>query len=510
MSLQLDLYELIHTMSKTEKRYFSIFAKSNKSRDVNYLALFEAFSELGEFDEKLLVRKFLKKLENSPFKDPEDYTQLSQDTQYLYKTLLRAMRDYMQKSSVQIQIRDLLSDAIFLRDRGLYQQADKRIVRARKLAQTYHNNVALLEVNRLERSLIWSVEGTNAVSKTEALIAEKDAIMQSLKEEMEHEDLYANISNMVNHQNQFVANDEQVKRVKDDAEALFAKKESAPPAFAKLRQYHIEALLAMGENRLEECEGILEEMMTWWETNKSLKEEESFRYQISLSKLLTFLSQSDQHDKLMARIEEIREANKDMPNGEAILFRFAIFYELFYYINNKKVDEAYSMLPYIEAGMAKYAIPIKRKIALSYNAATVCFLKNEFEACDAWLVKILTYARNNIRKDVMRKAFLLRLIVLENKADASEQALEAAKKYFREEKKVPAKEKIEVQVLNLLMDAMTGPVLDQPKLTKKFLAELEDLQSTPLSSRLNGLVEFYLWCKSRIEKKSILEVFMKS
>ncbi len=157
----------------------------------------------------------------------------------------------------------MICEAIFLRDRGLYKQAEKRIIKAKELAQKYHNYVALLELNRLERTLIWSLEEADEAVKIASLIAEKTKIMEVLNEEMAYEDLYAIVSNAVNRQNLFIANDEKTIELVSKIEALFSHKEPDQLSdFARLRRYQIGALHKMAENQIEDSRRILINCLT--------------------------------------------------------------------------------------------------------------------------------------------------------------------------------------------------------------------------------------------------------
>ena len=47
-----DLFDLIHSMSRNEKRYFTVEAKKSGSKSSNYLRLFNALNAMEEYDEE--------------------------------------------------------------------------------------------------------------------------------------------------------------------------------------------------------------------------------------------------------------------------------------------------------------------------------------------------------------------------------------------------------------------------------------------------------------------------
>lgn len=507
-----NLFELIQTLSVSEKRYFKVFASSNKSTDVNYVALFDALCELDRYDEATLIARLSRKNKNNTGKKPA--ASLNQDMQYLYKVILQAMRQYNHERFAHIRIRDMIGDAIFLRDRGLYKQAEKRIIKAKSLSKKYHNYVALLELNRLERTLIWSLEETNEEAKIASLMAEKTEIMEVLNEEMAYEDLYAIVSNALNRQNLFIANDEKTVALVSKIDTLFSKKEPSQLSdFAQLRRYQIGALHKMAENKPEESRSNLDKLLEWWDNHQYLKQEEFFRYQISLTKILAFLGANGEHEKLVELVRRMRDNSSGTANEKALMFRFTAVYELLYYLNTRKIDQAKAMLPVIEEGIRIYPLSIKRKLAISYNAAMVAFFAEDYSYCETWLLRIIAHSDSNIREDLVRKAFLLRVIVLENHESRQEQAVRAAKKHFRERKPEKGKSKpdkkkenIETDILNLISKIMSAPpglLREKEESLQKLLDYLQDLSSNPISRRLHRLEEFILWGQSKLKGQSL-------
>ena len=55
------IHRLVHSLSRSEKRYFSLFAQRHAiGGKSNYLALFEAINKQGVYNEEALKKKFSK------------------------------------------------------------------------------------------------------------------------------------------------------------------------------------------------------------------------------------------------------------------------------------------------------------------------------------------------------------------------------------------------------------------------------------------------------------------
>ncbi len=512
--IQEDLFELIQTLSVTEKRYFKVFATNHKSDNINYLTLFDALCELDRYDEEKLVKKLERKAKDKAKKDHRG--QLNQDMHYLYKVLLQAIRQYNSKLK-HITIRDLTSDAILLRDRGLLKQAEKRIAKAKEIARKYFYHSALLELNRLDRVLIWSLEDSDEIAKTNELIAEKDHILKILEEEMAYEDLYAQVCNAIGYQASFVKNEAQFEAIAQKISALFSQKEPDELSpNSRLRRYQTGIIHSMAERRFEDTNEFINQMFNWWESYDHLKEEEFFRYQFSLSGIITYLFNSNKPEEMMQLLLKIRERSTGIPNEQAMIFHFTINYELLYYLNTGKVHKAKDMLAEIEKGIQQYPLPIKKRISIAYNAAMACFFDEDYSYCETWLLRIKMHARNRFRKELIRMAFLLHVIILENQPDRQEKAILDAQKYFRKEKEAPGDEiarkknkQFEEEILRLISKIMHAPLNQSEK--AQHAQALKDylimMRSEPSSSRLYGIDELLFWCESKLKQKSLRSVF---
>src|SRR5690349_13059370 len=115
MKVSDDLYLLIRSMSKSEKRHFKLFA-SFHAGDKKYLRLFDAMDKLKEYDEKKLKQSF----EGERF-----LKQFSVAKNYLYKLVMKSLGMFQRGKTRSSELRDLLDQVEVLYKKGLYEQATK-------------------------------------------------------------------------------------------------------------------------------------------------------------------------------------------------------------------------------------------------------------------------------------------------------------------------------------------------------------------------------------------------
>jgi len=139
-----DLFRLIQSMSKNEKRYFKMESKKAGAKTSNHIKLFDAINNLQEYDEGVLKKKLKKE---------KFIEHLSAEKRYLYHSVLRSIRNYRGDQSIFAQIKTMVLDANNLLERGLYSQAEKMLGKAEKLASKIDDTVSMLEINMKKQEL---------------------------------------------------------------------------------------------------------------------------------------------------------------------------------------------------------------------------------------------------------------------------------------------------------------------------------------------------------------------
>ncbi len=99
------LFQLIHTMEKSEKRNFKLYVTRNSStEDLKIIQLFDALDKMNEYDEEILLRK-------SPAIKKQ---QLSNIKAHLYKQILASLRLLKTNENIHLQLHEQLDYARLL------------------------------------------------------------------------------------------------------------------------------------------------------------------------------------------------------------------------------------------------------------------------------------------------------------------------------------------------------------------------------------------------------------
>jgi hypothetical protein len=122
------LFQLVRSLTKTEKRYFSIYAQLHtKSENNDYLKLFREFERHDTLDET----KIKSNLTGERLLEHYAVTK-----SYLYDLILKAMRSYS-KHSEDKRVLDLIQDVEFLASKGIFDQALQLLFKAREISEEH-------------------------------------------------------------------------------------------------------------------------------------------------------------------------------------------------------------------------------------------------------------------------------------------------------------------------------------------------------------------------------------
>ena len=138
------LYNLINSLSKSEKRYF---ISSHKDSSI-YIKLFkeiERQSFKGKYDEKLIKQKYA---------GEKFIKQLTYTKNYLYDLISESLIRFHRKNSIESLIYSLILSAKVFFAKSLFENYFRNIDKARQLAYKYERLGILLEIITLQKQLI--------------------------------------------------------------------------------------------------------------------------------------------------------------------------------------------------------------------------------------------------------------------------------------------------------------------------------------------------------------------
>lgn len=131
-----QLHQLIHSLSKSEKRYFRL-NNSLSGRDTIYLKIFDLILAQDDYDAQP-IKAFLKAKGHK--------SALARLQNYLYDLILKTLANFHQEHHPRYQIMQWIQQYMILRDRGLGKQGKQLLEKALVLAQNNNYQGLLSEI----------------------------------------------------------------------------------------------------------------------------------------------------------------------------------------------------------------------------------------------------------------------------------------------------------------------------------------------------------------------------
>ncbi|MEM7103425.1 MAG: hypothetical protein AAF502_09870 [Bacteroidota bacterium] len=496
-----DLFQLIQSLSKTEKRYFKVnYAKSSASGS-NYLRLFDAINQMATYDENILKKKF---------KGEKLLNNLQKEKAYLYRNILTSMRAYRKDKSSGVRIRELLADAAFLKERSLYDQCAQSLKKAKKLGYEYENYTALLEVLFVERELLKNLKPRKGESQMNTLILETSNILEALNVQCNYLDLYDNLFFQTLRSNH-LRNDESIERLQEIMDhPLIIDEDKAKTFRDQHRLWSIKAMNALLNASPHEAYQYNQKILNLWQGNKKIRLENIYIYRNMLSNFLSSCLTTRQLDMVPSTLEELKQIPPKNHHDEGTAFKHIYQAQLSYHTAKGEFEKGKALVPQIEAGMEKHhdSIGTSSLLTIHGNITILFFLMEDFDSALTWGNKIIQFPKSNTRMDIQRFSRLINLLLHFElgHTELLENLIRSTARYI---KGLPTQHEIETSALRFFRKLINTAHSD---LAQLFLEFQEDITRMKMSGKQQNVFTFSvfdLWVAAKASKRSVTAVYRK-
>lgn len=497
MKRKADLFQLIKAMSKSEKRYFTLDAQKSGRKDARYLELFQAINDMESYDESILKNQFGKTL--------------PADKAYLYEAILRSMRDYRSANSYAASIKEMIMDAKYLYERGLYDQSEERLIAAQELADELGDQLSVIELNKEHRRLVNFTKKKGYEQKLLQLIVNKEENLYNLKEEIHYLDLLDRIVIEVR-KNPHRLDTNAQEALRAQFSELFTASATVPNSIqGKLRFYQCMGLIYQLLGDKEQTYYYFKKVVECWDSSPKFKQEEFFRYILDVSNLLhvTF-SDPMKAEKLPELLTKLEEEDPTHFHDRKALFQQITSYRLIYAINTGDFHDVHRLVHRIDKGLKQYNLAYNSEIVINFNVALLLFMAHEFASCKEWTDRIITKINSPIRRDIQYAVRIVNIIAtLElNDFDEVELVIRNTARYLNKNK--DENSDFNNNILKFSKDLHQSNLLQDKKGLKKFKDYLLGLRQRNIKVPL-GIDELLLyWVESKIEQRTISSIIKSS
>lgn len=398
------LHTLIHSMDKSEKRYFQLFSNlSGDSKNKKYLKIFEVLHGMNQYDEDKFVESIA--LKGLPVRN------LGSDKAYLYYQILKSLRKLNSSNLAKSEAREWLDISDVLSMKGLYDQALSACNKAIKVIDKF--NLVSIKADALltRRKILFYLNGSvdNEANKTIILSALKE-----LEDFVKADYLYRNAL--------FILKDVGKVRLEKEAspfndiisDPLFTSQSDSLHAQIRLNQALAVIHFSKGET-LDEYK-MMKTNLEIMDTHPYFKEDNIYEYIIFFSHVLRLTKYVDykEYEELLNGFFTFgEELDKNKRKAKAQIFSLGFSTEMVRLLEEGMFEKGIGLIPEIQKLNKKYGKLIPRSVYMTFEYKFAYFyfgLGNLTTALKHINLLINNYTESD-RKDVFRYAKIFSLII---------------------------------------------------------------------------------------------------
>ena len=272
-----DLHRLIKSLSKSEKRYFKIYASQYAKSKSNYLRLFDAIDRQEDYDEAALKKRF----RNEKF-----IRHLSSEKSYLFQMVMKSLRAYQRENSLAVTLSELILESEILEERGLYGRSEKVLAKAEKLAGESEAHWIMLEILDRRRVLLKARGLKRPQENLKLLVERKNEVLEKIANRYLYQDLYDELF-LSARKRLDGPRQEILERLTQLYQANGHLQQHPPTSFfAQLFSHNLLALYHRLSGNRTACKQAFTEAVSLWEAHPKMCRLHPQRYKIALSNCL--------------------------------------------------------------------------------------------------------------------------------------------------------------------------------------------------------------------------------
>lgn len=490
-----QLFQLIKSLNKTEKRYFKMFCRLHMIGNENkYVRLFDEIEKQTDYDENKLKQLF----------NAGSFRMLKK---FLYHHILKALRQY--HHSIHSQVSDLIHESEILYEKGLYEQSGAILKSAKIIAGENEMFWELLKIYKInEMNLAIKMSDMDWVKK---IMTEESRQMELFQNAKIYRDLYYNLADQY-YRYGAARSKKHLRRIEAIISNKYLQNESlAISADAKIRLYEILGMYS-------QIKGDLRNRYRYFKNALHYMDENPKKIKLSLNNYIAVVSNAlascqdinklDEIPMLIDKLEKLIPITKSQGTSGRLFF-IIFYHKLNFYIVTGQADKSENSLKIMLPELPLYENRLSdfEKINLFTHIAISFFSMGNWKQCIFWLNRIRNEISFTIREN-FESFFRLFYLIAHFEAGNQHILPSLIRSIYRFLHKKDRLYKFESAVLYFLRNWVPksnteGELRNQfQKLRNKIILHMED----PLEKNILQYFDYISWLESKIENRPFAEV----
>ena len=495
-----ELFKLIKSLTKSEKRFFKL-SSSLQAGDKNYLKIFDYIEKQSSYDEEELKEFFAK----------ETFIKhLPSEKNHLYKLVLKSLRSFYSEQSVMSLLKQEMKNIEILYNKALYRECEKFVSRAKEIAKDYEKFYYWYELISWEKKLLEEAyESGEFTTDLDKLVEEEELVIAKLRNLAEYQVIYSKI-NLVFRSGGFTRNEAERQVVEGIADYHLIKgKNTAISTRAASMCYYIKGLCAATNRNYSDSFQFFNRTREILDNNPQIKDDSAQRYVMTLAHLLRCYIDSKDFDNAQKMVEDIRslETKKGFNSTDIQVRLFTSSYaqELTLMHAMGEFQKSVELIPKIEELQLFFGEKINKEqeITIIYKKAYSYFGIGNYKKALQYVNQVLNDNEQNLRQDIYSFLRLFNLVLhfeLEN-YDFLEYVIKSTNRFLNKQERDFEAESVCIKYIKKL--AKTNSNSEKTTILTQLKKELNDLFVDKNEGVLLEYFNITAWVDSKINKISL-------
>ena len=400
-----ELFLLIQSMSKAEKRYFKLQAGRQIKGDTNnYARLFDLLGSMKHYNKQKIEKAF---------KGEAVLNNFSTAKRYLFNAITDSLLQFHANDSLDVQLQKQINRAKLLLGRGLFKEVNKIVKKVKQLAgkyQLYHHMHSALTI---ERTLISAQKATGRTLKDilkiyddiiriDKRIMDRDVLgkqNQRLLLIMKQQELFPKEKQL-----QLLNEIEQLPEVQDNLQSDCFK--------SQVMALEITNKIAYFNNDMESSYQYYRQLYQLYKA-KSWLSPSPIKMVMMTHNFLYRCAFTERYEEMKIILEEIRDFGADNLYDSSTYFECYYSPLLIYCRKTADFSVAPDLQNEIEVGMGKFTKELKLifKLNMMTQVAAVLFIQQNYNDALDWINRFLDHPQRQSFKKILPSALVFRLLI---------------------------------------------------------------------------------------------------
>lgn len=491
------LFNLVKSLSGSEKRYFKLFINQGEQKKSKYVQLFDAIEAQQEFDEDALKATIYQ----GETIESRKYSELKA---YLYDLIIDSLQAYDEKQNPGAQLNNMLQGMQVLYKRSLFKDCHELLNKIHRLAKRYEKFEVLLEVCDWNRKIAYAQADIDYLDSNLTQIQEEEELyLKKLENLRSFQASFFSIYTLI--RKKAVRNQSYWNQLNQILDTPLLKNESAALSHKALVLYfRIYSIYYYGTRNTSSFYETSKKLIELMESKAHLLQEDYSSYIAALSNLSIACGKLGKYDEVEVCLNKMKSIRPNTIDDQLKIHRqyYANYFGLCL------VKGAFSAG--VEA-LEKHQKEIKSLDKTQFNRSSfffqyfcIYFGAGDYDQALYYLNQWLNQPKTIERQDLQSLARILNLVIHFEMGNylLLDSLLRSAYRFFTKKNQMQEFERAMVQLFKQLLksESKKGRIA----IFESFKVDFERISKTSPST--SQMFDFESWLESKIQNKPLSKI----